>query len=369
MDEWIKKAKSYSSAKRLLILCSIAVNAGFFFAIIRTGGSIRLEHVCGRACAGPYLPAILFAAVTGGLLMAASWPFTCLISYGIERQYGLSRQGFLSWTADYLKQNALSGALFMVMFGVFFFLLMNFPKLWWLYTGIFLFLINIVLARVFPMLVIPLFYKLTKISDPELKNKLATLARKAGIKILDIYIIAFGKKTSKANAAVCGIGSTKRILLSDTLLEKCPADEVEITLAHEMAHHKFKHFWKLSLTGLVLTLISLMLIDIMLNTLILSGVIPYKHSLQALPYIALLMISFNFMFMPVQNFVSRTYEAQADRGAIEFTGNPRALLKLMERLSAQNLSDPSPGPLEKIFFYNHPPAAERIAIAKNHEAI
>ncbi|MDD5504104.1 MAG: M48 family metallopeptidase [Candidatus Omnitrophica bacterium] len=369
MDEWIKKAKSYSSAKRLLFLASVAVNAGFFLAMIRTGASAVLARACYGFFADSYMAAVMFITLTGCALAAVSAPFTCVIPYTIERGYGLSRQAFLSWVVDCAKSALLSAALIMAMFTAVYFLLINFTLFWWLYAGIVFFLVNIFLARVFPMLIIPLFYKLTKVSDPGLKDKLSQLARKAGIKILDIYVIALGKKTSKANAAVCGMGTTKRILLSDTILEKYPADEIEMTLAHELAHYKLKHIWKLSLAGFLMTLTSLFLIDIMLNTLIRTGVIQYKYSLEAFPYMALFLTLFNFMAMPVENFITRIYEAQADKNAIALTNNPGALLKLMERLSSQNLSDPSPCRFEKIFFYSHPPAAERIAAAKNYQAV
>ncbi len=365
MDKPTSRAKSYSSSKHILSLYSITLSVVFFSGLIISGGSESAARLSFSVSQNPYLLAIVFIMIVGCLFELILFPLNYTSSFWIEHRFGLSRQSFFSWAMDYIKGLLLSGTLFLVMFLVFYFFLRNSPSLWWLYASIAYFFVSVVLAKVFPILVIPMFYKLTKMSDSALTERLKALAQKAGVKILDIYNIGLGAKTSKANAAVCGVGKSKRILLSDTMLDGYSQAEIELTMAHELSHHKHQHFWKLSFLNFALTALALYLIDLGLSILLSHGVISAKDSVMAFPFIAAIFIMYNFIMLPLGNFVSRRYEAQADKDAISLTGNPHVLSRLMEKLSEQNMSDPSPGWLTKIFFYDHPPASERIALAEN----
>jgi STE24 endopeptidase len=369
MDEAISRAKAYSSAKQYLALCSTALSLLFFLGLILSRGSDLIAHFSYSVSQNPYIAAFLFIVIAGGLLEIVSFPISYEKSFALERRYGLLRQSFVSWIKDYFKGQVLSSVLFFVMFFIFYFLVRNFPRLWWAYAGIANFFISIVLARVFPMFIIPMFYKLSKISDTTLKDRINDLAKRAGVEILDVYNIGLGAKTSKANAAVCGIGKSKRILLSDTLLAKYSQDEIEVTLAHELSHHRHRHFWKLNFFNFIVMVFALCYIDKILLMLISFGVISSKYSIEAFPFIAAFFILYNFMVLPLVNLISRIYEKQADKDAISLTRKPAALSGLMKKLSGQNLSDPSPGFLSKIFFYSHPPASERIAFAENTKNI
>jgi STE24 endopeptidase len=365
MDETVKKAKAYSSSKQYLALCSIMISFLFFLGLIFSNGSWLIARFCFSVSKNPYIAAFLFIVIVGGLLEIISFPIDYEKSYALDHRFGVSRQGFSSWMKDYLKGMLLSSVLFFCMFFVFYFFLRNFSILWWAYAGIVYFFTSIIIARVFPMLVLPMFYKLSKISDIALKDRIKGLAEKAGVKILDVYSIGLGAKTSKANAAVCGIGRSKRILLSDTLLEKYSQDEIEVTLAHELSHHKRRHFWKLNFLNLAVTIFALCLIDMILLALVSRGIISAKYSVQAFPFIAAFYIFYSFVTLPFVNFISRICETQADKDAMSMTGKPAALSGLMKKLSEQNLSDATPGFLSKLFFYSHPPASERIALAEN----
>jgi STE24 endopeptidase len=332
--------------------------------LISGGWSQAITRACFSLSSNIYVAALIYVFIAGAFLELIMFSFTFSSSFLIERRFALLRQGFLSWLKDYAKKVIISSILFLIMFFVFYFLIVNFSSLWWVYGSVFYFFVSIVLAKVFPMLIIPMFYKLTKISDDALREKLKDLANKAGVKIVDIYNIALGAKTVKANAAVCGIGKSKRILLSDTLLEKYSGDEIEATLAHELSHHKHRHFWKLNFLSAVSMVLVLFLIDAALSGLVLVGLISVKHSISALPVSAMIFILYSFAMSPVFNCISRAYETQADKDAISLTGKPQALYSLMQKLCSQNLSDPSPGILAKIFFYDHPPAGERMQLCR-----
>jgi STE24 endopeptidase len=365
MEPSTARAKAYSSSKRLLSLSSIALSIVFFSAFILTGTSDLLARICFSITQNAYLSAIIFIMIMGAMLELVLFPLSYAGSFRIEHRFGLSRQGIFSWISDYIKGLLLKGALLTAMFAAFYFFLRNFPRPWWVYTGIAYFFVSILVARLFPMLIVPMFYKLTRISDNSLKDRLGRIAQKAGVRILDIYNIGLGAKTTKANAAICGMGKNKRILLSDTMLNGYSRDEIEVTLAHELSHHKRRHFWRLSILNFALTLFALYLVSMAISMLLSYGVITGRDSVLSFPFIAVIFILYDFMISPVTNLISRRYETQADKDAISLTGMPGVFSRLINKLSKQNLSDPSPGRIARIFFYDHPPASERIALAKN----
>jgi STE24 endopeptidase len=189
------------------------------------------------------------------------------------------------------------------------------------------------------------------------------LANKAGVKVLDIYNIALSEKTKKANAALCGLGSTKRILISDTLINDYTSDEIETTIGHEIAHYKYRHFWKLSFYNLLFTLIGLGLAAVLLQQMVSFGYIKEAYNIKSLPVLAILYILYSVIITPVMNRISCYYEKEADLAAIGLTNKPQAFIGLINKLTLQNLSDPQPALLIELFFYDHPPAKKRVKIA------
>jgi len=220
------------------------------------------------------------------------------------------------------------------------------------------------MAKLFPTLIIPLFYKLHKIPNEDLKQRLIFLGSRLGVQVLDVYKIDLGQKTKKANAAVCGLGNTKRILLSDTLIDSFSDKEIEVTLAHELAHHKHQHFWRLTFLNLISMLFGFWVIGQFMQKLIDFNRADLVLQIGIFPILILIYSLYSFLVKPIFNLISRRYEFQADREAVHLTGAPEIFVSLMEKLSRQNLSDPSPPLLIKILFYDHPPVAERVSAAK-----
>jgi STE24 endopeptidase len=363
VDEKTARAKLYSSQKRKISMAAACISLVYFIVLLHSGASGIVARFSYHIGGNIYLAALIYLMIIGLVNEIITFPFDYAGGFRIEHEYGLSRQVFSSWLMDYIKRLFIGSIVFAVMVLVFYFLIVNFESLWWLYAGIIFFIINVIIAKIFPMLIIPMFYRLTNISDTPLKESIKSLAEKAGVKVLDIYNIGLGEKTSKANAAVCGIGKSKRILLSDTLIQQYSQDEIEATMAHELSHHRHNHFWKLSAFNAISMFLFLFLTDIMLARAAENGFISARHDIAAFPAIAVLFLLFNLAVLPISNFISRAYETQADKDAIKLTGKAYALSALMRKLTTQNLSDPSPSLLVKIFFYSHPPAQERIMLA------
>jgi STE24 endopeptidase len=364
MDESIKQAKKYSFAKRSIMISAGIISLIYFSGLFLTKGPGFVVGYAFFVSNNIYVSIMVYLLIIGIVMELINFPLEFAGSFWLEHKYNLSRQSLLSWFSDYLKRLVISGILSLAMILIFYFLLIKFPRWWWIYAGVCFFLVSIVLAKVFPVLVIPMFYKLTRISDSPLKQRLKHLADKAGVKILDIYSIGLGAKTAKANAAVCGLGRGKKILLSDTLTDSYSQDEIEVTLAHELSHHRHNHFWKLNAVSVISMFLFLFLTDNLLEFMVYNNVFSHKYSLAAFPVIAILLMVYNTALLPVQNLLSRAYEIQADKDAIDLTDRPDVLAELMKKISSQNLADPSPSLFVKIFFYSHPPAQERIGLAQ-----
>ena len=223
-----------------------------------------------------------------------------------------------------------------------------------------------VLAKLTPVLIIPLFFKYKKLEDETLRQRIFNLAAKMQIKLMEVLEIDLSKKSLKANAAFTGMGKTKRVLLADTLKDKYTLDEVEVILAHEFAHYRLKHIIKLIAAN---SLITLGLFYLIFKTSVYSlGVFRLNslEQLSSLPLVFLYFILFGIMAQPLETAISRRFEKKADLLALKVTNGKAAFISLMEKLAEQNLADRSPHPLIKFFFFNHPPIDERIKIAKEY---
>ena len=362
MDDTLKRAKSYSSTKHLLVIANIFLAVSYFFFLLISGLSNYIASKTHLFLGCRYMGIIFYLAVIGIFLNILTFPLDFLLSYKTEHRFGLSRQNFLSWFNDYLKRIIIGSIFYLIGILLLYWFMDVSNRFWWLYTALAYFFISLFVAKIFPIIIIPLFYKLTEIKDIPLKDRLLSLAEKAGIKILTVYNIALGEKTNKANAAVCGLGSTKRILLSDTLLQVYTEEEVEATLAHELAHHKFHHFWKLSFWNFIFTLLGFVILNYLIQQIAGSGYISSISDLKIFPVLIIFFIIYNIGTTPLLNLISREYEANADKEAVRLTQNPAVFVKLITKLSLQNLSDPAPGFLVKMFFYDHPPQEERVRL-------
>ncbi|MEW6171426.1 MAG: M48 family metalloprotease, partial [Candidatus Omnitrophota bacterium] len=239
---------------------------------------------------------------------------------------------------------------------------LNYSKNWWIITSLFWIFFSLILAKLTPTLIIPLFFKYTPLSDTELKSRIINLASKMQINILDVSQIDFSKKTLKANAAFVGMGKQKRVILADTLRDNYSYDEIEAILAHEFAHYKLKHLLKLILISSFLTIVMFY----SLSTSFLQHLLKINSisDITYLPIILLFVILFDTIFTPFKNFLSRKLEENADRLALRFTLKPDAFVSMMEKLANQNLADRKPAWFIKIFFFDHPAIEDRINLAK-----
>jgi len=231
---------------------------------------------------------------------------------------------------------------------------------WWLWAAAFMTVFTLLLSFILPVVIIPMFYKLTKLENEALAARLRAMAEQVGARVVGVFRMGLGEKTKKANAAFAGFGRTRRILLGDTLLANFAPAEIEVVLAHELAHYRHHDIWKGMALSTALTTAGLWLSDRLLRATVGSDLANIEH----LPLLLLVLMMFALMMSPATNAWSRRAEYRADWSALEMARDPDAFVSAMRKLAGQNLADLQPHPLVEFLFHDHPALAKRIAKAE-----
>lgn len=366
-EEQLAEAKQYG---RLELLCTLAdkVLDVIYLALVAAFVAVPLDRWLARHLPGETTRlAAMFLIVTAGHLVI-SFPLSWYAGYSLEHQFGLSRQSFAGWLWRYTKRNALAlsfGALLII--GLYW-TIWTAGSWWWLLAAVLFFLVSIVVAQLVPVVVLPLFYKIERLSHPELETRMGRLAQGTGLSIEGVYRLEMSAETSKANAMLAGLGRTRRVLLGDTLLDRFADDEIEVILAHEIGHHVYGHIRKMILAGFVYSIAGFWICDRIIMawvTRVEPGATYARLPVWTLPVLMLVLTLLSLVLEPLQNAISRRYERQCDRYALARTGHRQAYVSAFQKLAVLNKNDPDPHPLEVFWFHSHPSIAERLALAQD----
>lgn len=330
-----------------------------FFVV--SGLSQRLVDEISGPVSGIYAVFILYVLMAGFVLGVLLFPLGYYKDFYLEHRYNLSNQTFFKWLFEDIKGIAISLIIGIPVLLAFYYTLIKFGNLWWLPFAILLFVVSVILARVVPVFILPLFYKITPVEDTELKARITSLAEDAGITVENVYKFDMSKNTKKANAAFTGIGKSKRILLGDTLLENYTHDEIETVIAHELGHYKKKHIVKNIIIGTVSSFLTLFIIANLYSISLKWFGFNKITDIAALPVLTLWAMVVGLVQSPLTNIISRKFEYQADEYAVSSTGKTNAFKSTLEKLTTQNLGDKDPHPFVEWFFYSHPSIRNRIA--------
>jgi len=356
----VDNAKKYNNIKLAIGISEGIVSFLLLLLFVYMGYSLQLEKILTNYFSNPYLLFISFLFVIGIVGSVLSFPISYYSSFYLEHKYNLSNQTFWKWILENLKGLLVSLVIGIPILLIFYFVINYFGLIWWLPFAIIMFFISVVLSQLFPVLIFPIFYKITPIEDETLKEKIKTLGQKAGIKVENVYKFNMSKNTKKANAAFTGLGKTKRIILGDTLLSNYSIEEIETVIAHELGHYKKKHIVKNILIGTASSFLTLFIIAFLYqNSLSWFGFESIKQ-VAALPLLALWSMLIGIIQSPLGNILSRKFEYEADEYAVIETKNPLAFKNTLEKLTDQNLGDKDPHPFVEWFFYSHPSIKNRI---------
>ena len=363
------KATRYQRSRRRASVSGTVLAATWLLLLLVTGWSTWLREVA-ETLAGPsfILTVICYVILVAVLSEAAQLPLAFYQGVILERRYALSTQTTARWWIDHLKAGGLGLAFAVVGALVVWSLLRWSPDYWWLAASFCFVCFLVVLAQVGPVLLLPVFYTFKPLQRPTLGARLVRLAERAGARVLGVFEWQLGDRTRKANAVLAGIGRTRRILLSDTLLAEHSDDEIEVVLAHELAHHVHHDIWKALALEAILILLGFYLSDRVLGAAVGHFGLAGRDDIAGLPLLILVGGAVSLALLPLANALSRAHERRADRYALEMTGNTEAFASAMRRLAIQNLAEDRPSKLVEILFYSHPPVATRLEAARAWES-
>jgi STE24 endopeptidase len=366
------KASRYHRLKRATSLMSLAWGVLLLGGLLATGLSLVLrdlaERWAGHLSAWPPLQTL--ATVSVYLLLAGAINEVVSLApgfyggYVLEHRYELSTETIGHWLVERAKGLAIGAAFGLAGVNLLYAALRRWPDGWWLAAGAGFSLVTILLANVAPVLLLPIFYRITPLTREDLRARLVALAQRAGVRAVNAYEWRISDRTRKANAALTGLGRTRRILISDTLLAEYSDDEIAMVLAHELGHHVHRDIWRGIALETGLAFAGFYVAARLLVALAPAAGLRGPADIAGLPLLMLTAGAVFVLLVPVANALSRRHEVRADRYALDVGGNAAAFISAMRRLASQNLSEEAPSPLVRIVFCSHPPVAERIEFAR-----
>lgn len=357
-------ARRYERGSLWLRLMNAAIFAGAVLALLLSGASVALRDAVREVSGNAWVQVALFVAVLVTAYSLLTLPIDYLTDFRREHRYGLSHQTLRGWLADQAKSFLVGLALSIVVLEGAYFLLRRAGDWWWLWAAGGMVLFSVLMTSLGPVVFMPIFWKLRRIDDPALTERLTAIAERQGTRVTGVYRMEMSAKTRRANAMVAGLGRTQRIILGDTLLDGFTPDEIAVIVAHEVAHQRHRDLWKGIAVSAVLTLVGLFVASLALRALAGLGPLEGPADLAALPILLLSLAVFGLITLPAGNAYSRWRETLADRAALQATGLVGPFIEAMRRLASLNLANPAPHPLVELVFYSHPSIRRRIAMAE-----
>ncbi|PYN73552.1 MAG: peptidase M48 [Candidatus Rokuibacteriota bacterium] len=355
-------APRYHRLQLRLTLLGLGLSLAYLLTVLLTGASLVVAHWAARLAPGRWGQVALVALVLGAGHGALGLPVTLIRSYWLPRRFGLLHQPLGGWLADRVKAMVIGGVLGLAALELVYALLAVTP-LWWLVAAAIFIGAQVALTAVLPVWIVPLFYRLVPLADDRLRERLLALARRAGVDAIGVFVADQSRKSRTANAAVVGLGRTRRIILFDTLLAEFPPEEIESVLAHELGHHVHGDVRRGLLVQGVLMLVTFRLAAFGLDAGGARFGLAGPADPAGLPWLALVALALGLVQLPLGNGFSRWIERQADDFALATTGNAPAFIGAMERLARLNLAERRPSRLKEIVLYSHPALERRIARA------
>ena len=366
-----KQAKEYARIRRRLWLVDTIFSAVYAILWLFLGWATALRDWLTTFTNNQWVLVGLFVVIFGGVYSIINLPLGYYSGFVLPHRFGQSNQTFRDWVIDQIKGLAIGAPLGLLLLELLYLALRVTGSLWWLWAAVGMLIFTVLLSNLAPVLIAPLFNKYIPLGDEhkELADRLLDLARRANTKVKGVFKFDMSKRTKAANAALTGIGNTRRIVLGDTLINEFSTDEIETVLAHELGHHVHRDIPVLITFGTLSTTLSLFLASLALNWAINYFGFNGPADVAAFPALGLIFGAYGLITMPIENAVSRWRESMADDYALQATGKKEAFASAFTRLANQNLGEVDPERWVVFLFYSHPPLGERIAKANQWKGI
>ncbi|MGB8061084.1 MAG: M48 family metallopeptidase [Candidatus Sulfotelmatobacter sp.] len=358
------EVRRYNRIRRWLGIADFVLGFVFLVVLLVTGWSDGLRDLAYRWGFQSYSFSLFIYLV---LLLGINKALGIGLDYygfKLERGFKLSNQRFGSWAWDEVKGFLVGLVLGSIVVELLYFTIRQWPQHWWLLAWALFMGLFILLAQLAPVVLFPIFYKFEPLEDEDLRRRLVVLSEHAGTRVRGVYRWKLSEKSKKANAALTGLGSTRRIILADTLLDNYSPEEIEAVLAHELGHHVHRHILKSILVQAAITFVGFWAADFTLHYAVDQHMFEQLSDFANLPLLALVSVVLSFLLMPALNAYSRFNERQADRYAFESIASVEPFVSSMNKLAEQNLAERAPSKWVEWFFHSHPSISRRLAAAE-----
>ena len=362
-----EKAKEYARIRRRLLLIDLVWNGLYAVSWLLGGFSYQLRDLLTVYTQNQWLLIAFFVMVYGGINTILSLPLNYYSDFVLPHRFGMSNETQSTWISDQIKNLLISAPFGLIVIEIIYALLRANPDTWWLWGAGVMLAFTILLFALGPVLIAPLFNKYVPLGEEhtDLKQRLLALAEKTHTKVQGVFKFDMSRRTKGANAALTGVGKSRRIIIGDTLIEEFTPEEIETVLAHELGHQVNKDIPTGILINTLIILVGFYLADICLRWAL--GLFQFENiaDIAALPLLTLVIGLFSMLTMPLINAYSRWRERKADQFSLETTHKTEAFISAMSRLANQNLAEIDPEPWVVFFLYSHPPIRDRIAMASS----
>jgi STE24 endopeptidase len=315
-----------------------------------------------------WLRALVFLFGFYLLLALIMLPLAFYGGFVLPRAFELGRQSPGAWAIDWLKGTLLSTGLGSLAGGVYLWIVLATGSSWWWVFGLFVTLLGLSLVFVTPYVLVPLFFKMRPLADTPTVERIHALVNRAGAPVRDVCSLDFSRRTAEANAAVIGLGSSRRVVIADTLLAEFSAGEVDAVVAHELGHHVHRDVQALLLGNAALIWLGLFAASRLSDNALPLLSLPSLAYVPGFPMLFFVVELYFLLATPLLNWWSRRLEGRADRFALQLTGDPMAFAAAMRRIGCQNLIELCPPRWSEVLLASHPALQRRIELAQSWSA-
>jgi STE24 endopeptidase len=365
--EQVERAKSFAAALRPASLTSLALGLGVSAALGLTPLGARIVSAVARPFGGGRVVQILLGVLTLTVLGQLVTLPLGIYAEVVRHRYGLSTRTWWLWLRDVAVSIAISAAVTALVLLVTLWLIRRAPRTWWAWAALAAAGFVVVASFLYPLVIEPAFNRFEPMPAGQLRTDLLALADRSGVPVQDVLVSDASRRTTALNAYVSGFGSTRRIVVYDTVLKRLPDDEIESIVAHELGHVVNGDV----LTGTLIGALGTAAATALLGWLLIATPLVRRAGAESaadprvVPLLLFLIAAGGLLATPVQNLVSRQVEARADLHALDLTRDPEAFTAMQRRLATTNLSDPDPPAVLQWLFGSHPTAAQRVAFAQD----
>lgn len=358
------EARRYNRVQRWLGIADFVIGSAFLIVLLITGWTGWLRDLAYRRGFQNYTLSVflylLFLLLISKLLSLGPDYY----GFRLERRFQLSNQKLRAWLWDEAKGFLVGLAFAGIVVELLYFMIRQFSQHWWLITWALFMGLFVLLAQLAPVVLLPIFYKFEPLDNEDLRRRLVQLSERAGTRVRGIYRWKLSEKSKKANAALTGLGNTRRIILADTLLDNYAPEEIEAVLAHELGHHVHRHILKSIAVQAGTTLLGFWAANWVLHYAVDRHMFEELSDFANMPLLAITASVLSLLLMPALNAYSRYNERQADRYAFESIANVQPFISSMNKLAQQNLAERTPSKWVEVLFHSHPAISKRVAAAE-----